>query len=249
MNEWEKVLLNCVAVIPVVGVVGILALPLFRQWLSFHRFAQVLFLSGAAIAGALMFELMSRTGDIPEIVGTPLWTWFSLPVSRRLALKIGLEFTLLKAQLVLALGVLLCLRESIAAQPNDNSVVGRVLFFISTIVCIGSPNLPQALLGWSGLCIAAWLLFNSEAVGEMTTGTATTPRSNPSLISHVLSFSEAILMVGTILYDRTCETITTVVPQWISDQMELIDDSAESVRLLAGMLGCSVVLLTWIFTS
>ncbi|WP_373653100.1 hypothetical protein [Schlesneria sp. DSM 10557] len=201
-------------------------------------------LGGTLCAAILAVLLTGGNSSEPALVTLPKFTWLTVPNPRQFSLEFGAEATLIKALLVTLIGggiLLTAWSISLRKCPPlpENVQVTCSLLFASTMGFLFSPNLPQSLLSWGVVSLLLSVLI------RILSGPAVS--SSPGkTTARLRGLTHGLQWIGEKLCKPVGRGAMISLPNWISEQFEVIEASPISVQLLAVVLGAAAVLLTWL---
>ena len=253
--------LMAAALFPLLGAVGSLAGTLF-QFPGWGLAAARLGLVGGILCSAVLAYLLSsgQFNFLPS-VHVSTWTWFSMTVPRLTSFVFGMEATWIKACLVCLLGGVM-LGNEIYLDNQENRplsenarLVDSLLFFALTIF-LYAPNLPQSLLGWLAISLLVSILIrlSRESVDlQQTRSVWFSTKSSEAGVTDAnrgiqrLAFS--LSFVERFVGDRIWRGISKNFPDWLGEQIEVIEGSTVSFQILGTILGSLAILLTWLIVG
>lgn len=254
MDRAEALLISSLA-IPLAGSVAVFT----AQSLGERRWAVVLAklgVAGGAVSGiVLAIMLAGRQGDAAT-VRLWFWNWLTFSWPQAPTITFGLEATVVKASLAGLTGILafvaLWKGASNRQQPlSDDAVLMISLLYLAGIWFVIAPNFAQSLTGWAGIAVSAVILIRishqpeTSAVGSESQSTAkqVRPAGQGPAIPELVKFAVEGLEWG---FDQIRMNLIHRFPNWVVEQIELIDVGSTSTQLLAVLLGTTAILLTWL---
>ncbi len=246
------------AAFPILGAIGLLIGTLFE----FQRWgvaaARTGFAGGCIGSAVLVILLYSHEFNVLPSVQVPMWTWFSMTDPRSISLSFGLQATWVKALLDSLLGgVLLAKQLSIGVRTrpslSENLSLVESLLYVALTSFLYAPNLAQSLLGWLAISVLAGLLIRltRESVDpHQARSSRFSKTSSETIVDETnlgipcLAFS--LLFIERFVQERFWRDIMKRFPDWLGEQVEIVEESTDSFQVLATILGSFAILLTWL---
>ena len=253
--------LMAAAVFPILGAIGSLVGTIFRFPNWGLAAARLGFIGGSLCSSVLAFQLFSvEFNDLPS-VHVSMWTWFSMTMPRLTSLVFGLEATWIKACLVSLLGgVILAYELSVDAKGggplSENVRLVDSLLYVAFTSFLFAPNLAQSLLGWLAISLLVSILIplSRESVdphqtrsGRFSVQSSEIGITDANQGLQRLKFS--LSCVERFARERIWRGMTRSLPDWLGEQVEVVEESTVSFQVLAAILGSFAILLTWLIVG
>jgi hypothetical protein len=246
---------------PIFGAVGSLAGILFPFPIWSSAASRLGLFAGILCSAVLAFLLYSDQSNALPSIQVSLWTWFSMTSPRLTSMDFGLEATWIKACLVSLFGAGMLTYEFYfevkGGRPlSENVRVVESLLYVAVTSFLYAPNLAQSLLGWLAISLLVGILIRLSRESDSPHQTRPVRNSNQSLSTvnsdtnpgiRRLAFS--LTFVERFVGDRIWRSVTKNFPDWIGEQIEVIEKSTFSFQVLATILGSFAMLLTWLIAG
>ncbi|MEI8017202.1 MAG: hypothetical protein WCH39_03330 [Schlesneria sp.] len=246
------------AAFPILGAIGALTGILFQFPYWGFAVARTGLIGGCICSAILAILLYSHDFKVLPSVHVLMWPWFSMTNPRPISLVFGLQATWVKALLVsLFGGVVLAKHLSIGVQGgrslSENNRLVDSLLCVAVTVFFYAPNLAQSLLGWLAISLLVSILIrlSRESVEHPQTrsgrfsvqrGESVVADSNRGIQRLAYSLSA----VERFIQGRIWHGVGKSFPDWLGEQVEVIEESTVSFQIFATILGSFAVLLTWL---
>ncbi len=255
-------LLMAAAVFPILGALGSLVGTVF-QFPNWGSAAARLGLMGGIVCSAvltfLLFSLEFNT--LSSSVHISVWTWFSMAWPRPTSLVFDLEANWIKACLASLVGGVLLAHEFYSEAKMERTFSGNTRL-VDSLLCLAltgflyASNLTQSLMGWLAISLLVGILIRltRESTGPIQTGSVRSSAQS-SVVGMLdadrriqrLAFS--LTYVEHFFRDRVWCGVVRRFPDWLGEQVEVVEASTTSFQVLGTILGSVAVLLTWLIVG
>ena len=233
------------AMFPILGAIGSLIGTLFEFPIWGFTAARTGLVGGCICSAVLAILLYSNDFNVLPSVHVSTWTWLSMTSPRPISLAFGLQATWIKAFLVSLLeGVLLAKQLSIGVRGrrplSENVRLVDSLLGVALTSFLFAPNLAQSLLGWFAISLLASLLIRlsreSVATDQIRSGRLSMPSTENVVAETGLGIPRLAVsfsVVERFMQGRIWHGIVKRFPDWLGEQVEVIEESTVSFQVLA----------------
>jgi hypothetical protein len=129
------------------------------------------------------------------------------------------------------------------------------LIYAAAAIFVFAPNAVQGFLGWAAVSIFALILIRLSHESEISKFEATSTSSTSKVVHPqpverfarpVQTFGSVIVILERFFAQKICYASIIRMPNWLTEQLEVIENAPLSIQLLASALGTFAILLTWL---
>ena len=217
--------------------------------------------AGGAVSGTVLsWQLRGQSESALTEIVLPLWTWFSFSVTNSPSVSFGLMATWVKAAVIgLGGGLALIATRNANSQTrdrlSDDAILVTSLTYAAGAIFVFAPNAVQGFMGWTAVSILALILIRLSHESEISKPEATATSSTSKVVPSqpversarpMQTFGSVIVILERFFSQRIWNASIVRMPNWLSEQLEVIENAPLSIQLLASALGTFAILLTWL---
>ena len=258
--DQSQILLIASATFPIMsGIVALIVMLLGHRDLAL-MVSRIGFAGGTVSGAVLSWQLKCQSEPTLAEIVLPLWTWFSFSVANSPSVTFGLMATWVKAA-VIGLGGGLALITTRNANSrmkdrfSDDAILVTSLIYAAGVIFVFAPNAVQGFMGWAAVSIFAMILIRlSHEAGTSTSESTVTsstckvvyPQAVERFARPLRTFGSVIVILERFFAQKFWNATIIRMPNWISEQLEVVENAPLSIQLLASALGTFAILLTWL---
>lgn len=250
-----QMLLLVAATAPLIGALGTLVTSLAGMHRAGRIMRGVTCIVAVLGGGVLAALLLMNEAESQEPVSLPAINWFAYSGLQTLRISFGLTTTWIQSLVVSICGVLTWTATSvIASRSSDPDRSNPAIVLISLLYGAGTlylfaPNVSQALFAWLAVSYFAFLLYRLSTAGTRDTGLIPPSPTAARLVSGPTRWTPMHDRMDFVVgqwRNQVWIPVMKVLPEWIGEQLEVVEAETPSLQFVALTLGATAVLLTWL---
>ena len=249
------------AVFPILGAIGSLVGILFQFPSWGFAAARTGLIGGCICSAVLAIFLYSHDFKVLPSVYVLMWPWFTMTNPRPISLVFGLQATWIKALLVSLFGGVVLAKQFFVGVKNGRSLSENTRL-VDSLLCVAvtsffyAPNLAQSLLGWLAISLLVSILIrlSRESVDlPQTRSGRFSMQSGDSVVADtnrgIQRLAYSLSAVERFIQGQIWRGVGKGFPDWLGEQVEVIEESTVSFQVLATIVGSFAVLLAWLIVG
>ena len=218
-------------------------------------------IGGILCSAVLTFLLFNLEFNTLPSVHISVWAWISMTLPRQTSLVFGLATTWVKACLASIVGGVLLAHQfhadaKMGRKSSENIRLVDSLLYLALTTFLYAPNLAQSLLSWLAISFLICVLIRMPSESNESQRSRSLRFSRESREENITDtnrgvqrLSRTLSIIARFVRERVWAGIVRNIPNWLGEQLEVIQESTVAFQLLATILGSFAVLLTWLIVG